>query len=385
MVARKALARIAAAAAIAVLTLSASGCGIGAGAEAPSSSAPNSERSAEVKKLVDAMNVRPSTIPFLGPPITVPVPPGKTLYIVNCGAPSCVAVSEFITKVAATLGWETNNIKTDGSPEQITNAWAQVLRDKPTAAVAMGAAMSQIGKYVKQAAANGTAVVGMGTDAAAVGSVADQGLLADHQGPATLEQAGKALAQWIASDALHSDKGVGDAVLIDLSDVPVLKTIKEGFQSELSKYCPDCQSPILEIGSSNVQNAPDQVISYLRAHPSVKYVAIETLNLFNAVAPAVRAARLDVKIVGSFPSDTSLAQLRSGTLDAVLAAQDTEQALAAIDAVVRHVVGRDDEVAASVKSYVLLPWMLTKDNVPAENGFPIVADSLAQYEASWGK
>ena len=134
---------------------------------------------------------------------------------------------------------------------------------------------------------------------------------------------------------------------------------------------------------SNLGNSADLVVSYLRSHPTVKYVAFSILNAFDNVPSAIAAAGLKVKIVGTTPSATSLSLLRKGTIDAALAFPYYELSYALVDAMARSAAGVATTQPAP--SYASPLWLLTKTNVPSTALFPIVEATASQYAAVWGK
>jgi ABC-type sugar transport system substrate-binding protein len=116
----------------------------------------------------------------------------------------------------------------------------------------------------------------------------------------------------------------------------------------------------------------------------VQYLVISALNAFDSVAPAVRTAGLGVKIIGAIPSATSLSQLRSGTLNATIATSDYEEAYLAMDFLVRDAAGLKSEIPQIQSKYEAPGWILTKQNVPSANIFPIFANIADQYKTVWG-
>lgn len=344
---------------------------------APSSSSGGATQvTAQAAKLMK----RPTSIPFLGPKITSAIPSGKTIDSIDCGQSACQEFDDTLQQAATAVGWKVKVLKTDGTPQQVANAWQQAIREKPFAVVDQGAPMSEVGNFVKQAVAAGSVVIASGIP----DKGGTDGLLATVQDGDALGKAGAYMATWVAAGNQASD-GKGGAVFVNLPDFPVLQSVKQDFQSGMAKDCKGCSVATLDIGLSGLQGAPDQVVSYLRAHSSVKYVAISALNAFDAVAPAVRSAGLKVKIIGAIPDATALSQLRAGKLDAAIAASNDEQVYQCVNLLVRKAAGLDSQIPQLEKAYFLLPWLLTKANVPSGDRFPIVENYAELYKAVWGK
>jgi ribose transport system substrate-binding protein len=347
---------------------------------APAGSGSASAGAGSLADQAAALMKRPTSIPFVGPKITTPIPTGKTIDTIDCGQTACQQVDQLLTTATAIVGWKTNVLKTDGTPQQLANAWQQVIREKPYGVLDQGAGLSEVGTYVKQAVAEGIVVIGTGIPED--GGV--DGLLATVQDGNALGKAGSYMATWVAAQAQTSG-GAGGALFLNLPDFPILQSVKTDFQSGLAADCSSCAFADLDVGLSGLAGAGNQVVSYLRAHPTIKYVAISALNAFDGVAPAVRAAKLNVKIIGAVPDATALSQLRAGTLDAAIASSNYEQTYAALNLFIRKAAGLDSQIPGLEKAYYLLPWLLTKTNVPASDEFPIVTDYATEFKTAWGK
>lgn len=325
--------------------------------------------------MVTQLETRPATVPSIGPKITKPIPSGKTIDTINCGQTACTIAGEIIAQAAKTLGWTAEDIPTDGTPQTIDAAWQKVIDDKVNYAVDEGIPTSEIQTYITKAKANGTIVVGEG-----LAEGPGPNLVASIEDGISTAPIGTAMAAWVANDATQSKETTAGAVYVTIPDFPVLAPIGAQFEASMKTYCPTCSVSELDIGLTNIPNAGPLVISYLRAHANVKYVVFAGLNAFDAVSPAIRSAGLDVKIIGSTPSATSLTQLRAGTIDAAIAYPQYEASYAIVDVFARIAAG-----VASAPTYKPSLWLLTKENCPTANVFPLIPNVASQYDAVWGK
>lgn len=341
-----------------------------------SSSSTTSGTASGVATFVKKLETRPSTV-AIGQKIGKPIPTGKTIYTIDCGLSACTILGAEIKVAAAKLGWAVKDIKTDASPQQITGAWQQVITDKPDFAVIEGTPLAEIKTYVDKAAANGTVVV------ANAMAESDPHIIANTENATDLGVTADAMAAWVGNDAKVSGDTNAGAVFVNVPDFTLFKPMTVTFKSSLAKYCPGCTASQLDIGLSSLGNSVSLITSYLRAHPSVKYVVYSGANIFDNVTPALRAAGLKVKILGGTPSDTSLSQVRSGTLDATIAYPYTEVSYALVDTMARSAAGVTKTQPPA--KYAAPLWLLTKNNVPSTNSFPIVQSSASQYAAVWGK
>src|SRR5882762_3131466 len=93
-------------------------------------SKPGSSAGGDASKAVALLaqyTTRPTTF-SLTVPVGKPIPTGKTIAYINCGNTICASQGPILETAAKVLGWTVNTINTDGTPAQIQNAWAQVLR-----------------------------------------------------------------------------------------------------------------------------------------------------------------------------------------------------------------------------------------------------------------
>ena len=80
-------------------------------------------------------------------------PTGKTIDVMDCGAPACTAWVEAVVEGAEAVGWTGKKITMGTTPQQITAAWNQVTRDPPDAVASVGIPMSLFSNQVKELAA----------------------------------------------------------------------------------------------------------------------------------------------------------------------------------------------------------------------------------------
>ncbi|WP_344417841.1 sugar ABC transporter substrate-binding protein [Pseudonocardia ailaonensis] len=362
------------------MALALTACG-GSGATT-GSSGPTGDTAAlatTAKAAADKLLTRPTELK-LGQKISKPIPTDKKLVTVNCGFEACTILDGLTGDAAKSLGWAVEEIQTDGSAQQISNAWQQAIRGGASAIVQAGAVRSQIEPYIKQAQQAGIQVILTATDEAA-----GNGVLAVLQDKQQSAVQGTYAGIWVANDALQTNQPSADTVYVNIPDFTILPPIEAAYKQSLLQYCPGCKVDELNIGISTIQQAPDLVVSYLRSHPSVKYVVFSARNIFDAVPPAMKAAGLtSVKTADSgAPGSTSLNQLRSGLTSMNVAYPVYNLAYATVDVLARHFAGVSDSEPPA--PYEIPGWALTKDNAPSDNVFPIVANTVAQYKALWGK
>ena len=80
----------------------------------------------------------------------------------------------------------------------------------------------------------------------------------------------------------------------------------------MKSYCPSATANTLDIALADIANATTTIVSYVRSHPNVKYVVASTDGLTIGLPGALKAAGLNVKLVGQGATPTNIQYLKSG-------------------------------------------------------------------------
>ena len=334
----------------------------GSGAGSAQSGGQASPLATAAAQAVTAITSRPTQL-SVGAKITKPVPGGKTIATINCGTDACTNLDDLMKTAAAALGWKTLEIQTDGSAEQIDDAWQEAIQKHVSGIVESGITRAQVETYIQQAKADGIAVV---LDAST--DPAGNGVLAVIQNGTSQVDQGSNLGKWVADDAYKSDDPDASILFVNLPDFKVLSDIGDGWAASIQKYCPTCKVQDLNIGLSSLQQATELVTAKLRSSPDIKYVVFSAENIFDSVPPALKATGINVKVVGAIPSNVSLTQLRSGEVAAVTAFPEYEEGYATLDVFARYFPASCPPTAGHVP---IPAWMLTSANVPSTDDFPL--------------
>jgi ABC-type sugar transport system substrate-binding protein len=344
---------------------------------ATTAAAAGSEGLAKAQALVAPYVDRPTKLE-LGPKIDKPIPTGKTVYQITCGAEACDAESQMIKQATDILGWNLKTLNTDGSPQQIQNAWEQVVREKPDGVIYTATPRAQIDQYLKQAEANGTNVA-----ACCIVEPATDGITWTTSTPDQAAQLAKVMAAWPIVDAAKDGNMKPGAVYLNIPDLPILSAAGKSMESTYKDLCPDCEFNTLDIGLADLAGAPDQVVSFLRSHPNTQYVIQSTDSVFLGLPAALKAAGLNdkVKIFGEGPTSAVQANIANGDQAGTMAFAFYEIMFGAVDALARAEAG-----VPQFTNFNPPNWILTKDNIPSPNEyFPVVPNALDQFKEVWGK
>src|SRR4051794_1285337 len=263
---RKLPARVAALAAllaIAAVALSACG-GSSSSSSTGASSGGTGATTAAADKVAAQFAQRPTRIPVTAP-IGKPIPTGKRIDFINCGVTSCTILYNNLLQAAKTLGWSVKQINTQGTPESVQAAWKQAVNDRPDAVIASGFPRAVFAQQLKQLQALKIPVLESSTD-----DVEGNGIDLILNGPKDLRPSGQILASWIAKDS----GGKANTLYVDLPSFGILKPVRQFFQQYYAQWCKACKSQTVDIPVTAIgKDVPDRVVSYLRAHPDINYVA----------------------------------------------------------------------------------------------------------------
>jgi ABC-type sugar transport system substrate-binding protein len=316
---------------------------------------------------------RPSDI-TVTTPIGKPIPSGKKLVFVSCGTSSCQLQGSIIEKAAAHLGWTTKTIATDGSPTQVQDGFTTALRTGADAVIINAVTRDAIAKQLAQAKAKGVAYVGCcSTD-----QVGD-GYLYNTSTPEQNAQIGKYLSAAIVSDS----KGKANTLYVDIPAFTILGSLGEALKKDYQAYCSSCGFSKIDVPLPQLASAPNLIVSYLRSHPDVNYVALSVTDALGTGLPAaLKAAGLTkVKIVGQGADPTAYQELAQGQILALVPFDYFSVDYQMVDALARHFAGVPIEQTAPSR------WLLTKDNLPSDYTklFPAVPDYESKFLKLWGK
>jgi ABC-type sugar transport system substrate-binding protein len=354
--------------------VAATGCGSNSGGSAAQSG--GGAGVAEAQTLTKQATTRPTSI-GLTKPIGKPVPTGKKVVFISCGVEACEIQGNIIKQGAADLGWTAETIGTDGSPEQLQNAFKTALRQGADGVIINAVNRASVAKQIEQAKKQGVAFV----TSASVDEPGD-GILANIADKRNSGNIGEHLAAQIVADS----DGKANTLFVNISAFQILKALGDQLSSSYKKYCPDCKYDALDIPVTSLgKDAPDRIVSYLRSHPQVNYVVLSVSNALGAGLPAaLRAAGLadKVKIVGQSGDSQTFQDLQAKNINSVAAYDYYTVDYLMLDALARHFAGAPPQPANPPL------WLVTPENMPAEATkglFPVVPTYRDEFKKLWGK
>ena len=369
----RAVALVALAAAIPML----SACGEGETtvANSGSSSGASAAGVAKAKDFVTKVAARPTTVGL--PAIAKEVPAGKKITFISCGVEACEVQGDILKQGAAELGWTLEAIGTDGSPEQLQNAFETALRQGSDAVILNAVTRATVAKQIEEAEKKGVPFV-----TCCSVEQTGEGILYNASPPAQSVRIGEALAAHIVSDS----DGEASTLFVNISAFPILKHLGESFKGSYRKFCPDCGYDSIDIPLASLgKDAPDRIVSFLRSHPKVDYVMLSVSNALGAGLPAaLRAAGLadKVKLVGQSADTQTMQDLQAGNVKAIVPFDYYAVDYLMLDSLARHFAGVE---VPDIKPPL---WITTPETIPdgaTKGNVPVVVNYRDEFKTAWGK
>ena len=331
---------------------------------------------AEAQALAQKATTRPTTI-GLENAIGKEVPGGKKVAFISCGVEACEIQGDIIKQGAADLGWTAETIGTDGSPEQLQNAFETALRQGADAVILNAVNRDAVAKQIEKAEQQGVAFVTCCSIEAE-----GNGILRNVGGKENSARIGENLAAKIVADS----DGTANTVFVNISAFQILHALAGQLESSYKKFCADCEYATLDIPAASLgKDAPDRIVSYLRSHPQVNYVVLSVSNALGAGLPAaLKAAGLadKVKVVGQSGDTLTFQDMAAGNIESVVPFDYYAVDYLMLDALARHFAG------VPVDQGQPPMWIVTPENMPAaatKGLFPVVESYRDEFKQIWGK
>jgi ribose transport system substrate-binding protein len=307
-------------------------------------------------------------------PVGKTVPSGKKLVFISCGVAVCEQQGKIVAQGASLLGWTSSTIATDGSPTQVQGAYDTAIRQGADAIVTTAAIRAELGAQIPQLLAKHIPV----SDASSSDPIKPPFIYNTSTAP---QNAG--IGKYLAAEIVADSNGKANTVYVNLPAYTILAPLGASLQSYIKQWCSSCGFDTLNVALNQLANAPSIIVSYLRSHPSVNYVALSVADALDTGLPAAMSAAglTNVKIVGQGGGPTDFQYVASGQELALVPFDYFNVDYQMLDALVRHFAGVPVELTPPPL------WLLTKSTLPGNNAalFPDIVDYKTQFMKLWGK
>ena len=366
-----------------VLALFVAACGDNAdepsGSSGAGTAADTNSGLAAAKKNVEAHAQPPAKI---GPsePVGKPIPRGKQLVFINCGAPACALMGASLKEAGSVLGWSVDEIQSAPTPQAVQSAFAEALRRNPDGVVSTGFAKEL---YQRQLAELNNKKIpvfsGTGTDESSFNPA--QAITLEPEPPTHVAEATRLLADKTIVDA----GGKGEVGSVLLTGFPIVKLYTEAYEDQIKKNCADCTVKRLTVDPTSIgKDAGQKIADFLRANPKVGHLFLSYDALGLGLPTAVRNVGGTMPKTYSWaPDEPGVQALQSGERTASVPLGYNEIAWQWADGFARIFTGSDIRESQKWAGYVL--WSKDESNVPQEaKNPPYIPDYQEQFKKLWG-
>jgi len=359
------------AAAVTVAGLSA---GVVVGGASASGAATSGTAIPAAQKLVQALEQRPTHIPT-SEPITKPIPKGKTIDWLQCSLSTCTILTPAMQAAAKQLGWKVVAVPCGLTPTTVKAAWDVVVKNHPDAVVTSAFPRAIFTSELQKLKSEHIPVVDFSTV-----DKPGNGITAVVQGVNNSIRVGTNFADYV----LATEGKKANALIVSSSVFSTLAPVVTAFKKEMTRLCPTCTVATLnETGTSFGTTLPNDVVAYLKTHPTVNYVVPDESAMNIGLPQALASAGLadKVKITSRYPSQTTAQYLKQGSMDSLLMYQMTDASWQMIDPLARYFAGQSvkpSEVASPM--WYLTPKTITKITYP----YFLIQHYQTKYEQLWG-
>lgn len=319
--------------------------------------------------------LKPPSKLWITEPLPKAPPTGKTVDVLDCGAPACTAWAEAALEAVKALGWTGNHISQGTTPQTITAAWNQVTRTPPDAVLTIGIPKVLFTKQLATLASKKIPVLN-----ASVGEEAGEGVELVIGGPKDALKVGKALADWI----LSQEGEEANTLYVKSPEFPVTTSYEEGLEAEYEKLCPSCSLSNVEVSAAEIGSGANttKIIASLHSNSGVNYVA-GTDDLTLGLPSALKTGGLsEVSMIGEAPGAAQFGYLaEEGPYKASVVFAPYEVGWQMVDW-----LARDFEGVSTAPSEVEAPtFILTPETLKsgASSYYPFLPSFEEEFKALW--
>jgi hypothetical protein len=314
-------------------------------------------------------------------PIQIPVlpkkpPTGLTITTVTCPLPVCATETNAADAAAKQLGWKVTSLSTPLTPAGYQTTVNQVVTH-PSQLLALTPLVpnSFVSKQLAALQAKKIPITEMSTAGNDEPSPAGP-VIAAVAGSPQLGFSGQLMADTIVNDAGAGAK----TVFVTDPSISVWKSTQAAFTKVITATGGSVD--VLNINSQNVgKQVPSQVVSYMQAHPDVKYIGFALSDLNAGVPEALAAAGIKgVKIISRAPEALNLANIKAGTEWASVGEENNTGGYRAIDQLARTV---EKVPLGDLRNPVGWHQIYIQSNVTQTSAPPTTPGSPAVFIKAW--
>lgn len=299
------------------------------------------------------------------------IPAGTRMVFLKCGVPACEPYVAGATAAARRIGVEMRVLDAGNAPQDQAKAWDQAISETPAAVLEVGFQLDLFGRQMGELAAKGIPIIS--------GGDVGRGLTGNIQPPETFVEIGGRQADYVIANS----QGKARVVFLYTPEIPLVVSVKEGFERRIRENCPDCELDTMQVQLRDIGRAiPAQLVSYMQQHPDTDWIAVGFGDLAAGVPEALKGAGIaNAKITSGAGSKVNWGYIEDGNAQVMdLAVDNVMLGWWMVDRAVRAIAGEDaSEPAPLVQQY------LTKDTIDFDlnEGWTAVDGYPDKFAAAW--
>jgi ribose transport system substrate-binding protein len=317
-----------------------------------------------------------SPSPIALPAITKAIPKNVSVDLVSVATPSIVPLNTGVVDASKALGWQLKVFTPKLTPQAYISQLQSIVQAKPRLLILftpfpLTSFQSELTALKKE----GVPIITAGAASYPVGGSSP--VVADTSGANIFGP----LATLMAKQMIATAHGAPDAAWVVDTGVPAWTTMTTQFKTAIQAAGGTFN--LIAVPESDIgKNAPTVIVSYLQAHPNVKYVGLVVgaydLGLQAALSSAGLAGKVQLSDTDAAPTD--VAAIKNGQLSATIAIETETAGWRLVDLGARVLTNTPLPYAHVPSDFLVI----TKSNLPLANdiyGFP---HDNAAFLKAWG-
>jgi ribose transport system substrate-binding protein len=313
----------------------------------------------------------PSAFPATQPLAKRPAPGSRFIYL-QCSTPVCAQIGQLLAAPTKALGVTLSVINSGSTATSSQAAAAATLAQKPAAVLLPAVDPQLFGGSLHQLDSAGIPVTGVG-----IIDGEPYGVQESAGGQGSVARAGLLMADWVVARSGTA----ANVVFFGTPELSFSAPMQTAFESTLKQQCPSCKANYQQVSAATFgTTAPQDVVSYLQAHPATNTVVFASMEGATGLAAALKDAGMHIATLGFAPSPSNLQDIKNGGLTAGLGLDLPVQEWVQVDLAARLLAHQ--AIPASELNVDL--EFLTKDNVTSADttqgwtGYPDLAQRFAK-------
>ncbi len=297
---------------------------------------------------------------WLGPTATPPVPTGKSIAFVSCGATICNETAQAGARIADTNGFKTSLVNINGSADiqNINQAMSSALALHPSAIIGICITATQIADKLEQARQAG--IVTLSTcDPTPTGGNGQFDAAADYANGLSTELLGWGI---VANSA-------GKANVVAVNDESYPAVIRKiGNLERVVQGCSTCKAKTVTwqvTDAVDSAKAANILTGIINGNPDMDTLVLPYSIGMPSAVQAVASSGRDIKIYADDADSVNLQTLHDGSMQMLSSVDPQLVMYQAIDQVIR---GVDKSPYVEPAKLPYLAHLYTKDDVPQTRG-----------------